>query len=153
MKAIFFIFFIFIYSFQARADEPNAWAGVGFESWIGKLPTQIVDGKALKLIETDGVKKITQKIVPAYEMDAINKYYVESLVSKIDNFIIINKCMPHNCPSELAMIVIDMNSPRIWVGLFLRDDTHSSTRWYSNGDDYSVLPNTIKQSFLERHGD
>jgi hypothetical protein len=153
MKAIFFLFSIFIYSFQLHATESNVWAGVKLESWVGKLPTQVVGGTNLKLIEADGIKKIIHEIVPDYEMNAINKYDVESLVSKIDNFIIINKCMPHNCPSELTMIVIDMKSPRIWVGLFLRDDSHSSTRWYSNGDDYSVLPNTIKQSFLERHGD
>lgn len=66
-------------------------------------------------------------------------------------FLVIEKCMPHNCPSAFATIVIDLNQKRLWVGLFSRDETRTSTRWYGNADDYSVLPEVIRQGFVDRH--
>ena len=80
-------------------------------------------------------------------------YDTETPIKMIDNFMLINKCKPHNCPSELAMIVIDLQKKRVWAGFFSREAGHVSTRWYSNSDDYSVLPSAIKQEFLTKHGD
>lgn len=152
-KILLIITSIFLYTSVAYANETHAWIGSELLKWVNQYPSQKVNGEKTALLDMPVIKKTLKEILPKTELRTLKTYDVESLVDKIDNFIVVNKCMPHDCPSELAMVVIDLERQRLWVGFFLREESRTSTRWYSNGDDYSILPDTIKQAFLKRHGD
>lgn len=71
---------------------------------------------------------------------------------RVDDYLVIDKCRPHACPSDAAMVVIDLTSDRLWVGFFTRRRSGVATRWYGNQDDWNTLPPTIGTDFLKRHG-
>src|SRR5688500_17323246 len=66
------------------------------------------------------IKKILQKTVPSSELKDMNKYDVETLIKKVDHYLVIKKCMPHNCSAELAMVIIDAKI-QIYGRVFLRE--------------------------------
>jgi len=135
----------------AHADQSSVWGKEAVSSWVGKYPSDIPSGGKASLLGQGEVNKTLQQILPPFEQKNWMAYDVESTIKQVDHFLVIDKCMPHNCPSAFATIVIDLNQKRLWVGLFSRDATRTSTRWYGNTDDYSVLPEAIRQEFINRH--
>jgi hypothetical protein len=133
-----------------HADQSSVWGKEAVSSWAGKYPSDISGGKA-SLLGHGEVNKTLQQVLPTFEQKNWIAYDAESTIKQVDHFLVIEKCMPHNCPSAFATIVIDLNQKRLWVGLFSRDATRTSTRWYGNADDYSVLPEVIRQGFINRH--
>jgi len=91
-------------------------------------------------------------LLPSADWKALAGYDVEDPIEQKGDFLVINKCMPHDCPAAFAMIVIDTSKPRIWVGFFQRETNRVSTKWYGNADDYSVLPDDVRQEFLSNLG-
>jgi len=134
------------------SDIPR-WDEQALAQWIEKYPTSVINGKKRSILGETNIKKILQKTVPASELKELNKYDVETPIKQVDHYLVINKCMSHNCSAELAMVVIDLKSQRLWTGFFTREEDRISTRWYGNKDDYAALPDEIKKVFLERHGD
>ena len=135
------------------ADDEVSWSTDALSGWVGKYPTMTVNKKSVSILEEKLIKHVIEQTIPPQEQKLLSTYDAETPIKMIDNYILINKCKPHNCPSSLAMIVIDLQKKRIWAGFFLREVGRVSTRWYSNAEDYSVLPSEIKQEFLARHGD
>ena len=135
------------------ADDEVAWSADAFSWWVGKYPTMTVNKKRVSILEEKPIKYVIEQIIPPKEQKLLSTYDVETPIKVIGNFMLINICKPHNCPSDVAMIVIDLQKKRVWAGFFSRETDRVSTRWYSNADDYSVLPSEIKQEFLTRHGD
>lgn len=135
------------------ANEPATWNTKALSSWIGKYPTTTVNKKNVSILAAAPIKDILNSVVPASERKLLDSYHVETPVTQIGNFIVINKCKPHDCPSEHAMVVVDMEKQRLWAGFFTRTEHRTASRWYGNGDDYSVLPSEIQQEFRSRHGD
>ena len=136
----------------SRADGTPNWSEESLSTWVGKHPTATINGKRTSILDQAAIKKILRQILPVSERQALSAYDVETPIQQVESFLVLNKCMPHNCPAELAMIVIDLKNPRLWAGFFLREEGRTSTRWYGNTDDYSTLPTAIKQAFLARHG-
>ncbi len=121
--------------------------------WIGKYPSATAGGNKMPLLDQPLIRAILKKTLPKEELAALGRFKVEVPVREMEGFIVVNKCLPHNCPADNATVVIDVLNQRIWVGLFSREEARVSTRWYSIADDYSVLPDSIKKDFLARHGD
>ena len=138
---------------SAYADGMPSWNEEALSAWVGKYPTTTTNGKTVSILDQAEVRKILYKILPASERKALGFYDVEAPIRQVEGFLVVNKCLPHYCPAELAVIVIDLKNPRLWAGFFLRQEGRTSTRWYSNADDYSVLPEEIRRDFLARHGD
>ena len=153
MKLFFIALLISAWSLlpAAHADQTTVWGKEALSSWVGKYPSDITSSGKASLLGHGEVNKALQQILPASEQKNWMAYDVESTIKQVDHFLVIEKCMPHNCPSAFATIVIDLNQKRLWVGLFSRDETRTSTRWYSNVDDYSALPEAIRQGFVDRH--
>ncbi|HEY5707495.1 MAG TPA: hypothetical protein VIS96_18200 [Terrimicrobiaceae bacterium] len=129
------------------------WTADALSAWIGKYPTTMANGMKSSILEQEFIKHYLNQAIPEKERRLLNSYDVETPVRQIGSFIVLTKCRPHNCPSELAMIVIDLRKPRLWAGFFSRETGRISTRWYGNADDYSVLPPAIQREFVALHGD
>jgi hypothetical protein len=121
--------------------------------WVDKYPSDKLGPRSSGLLDQPEIRGILSKLLPKAESAELAKYDTEAPVTKFGNYVIINKCLPHNCPAAMAMLVIDVTGKKLWVGLFSRKDQGASTRWYGNADDYSKLPDEIKKEFLSRHGD
>jgi hypothetical protein len=135
------------------ANDPVSWNAKSFSPWVGKYPTTTVNKKSVSILEVAPIKEVLHTVVPAGERKLLDSYHVETPITRIGNFIVINKCKPHDCPSDHAMVVVDMEKQRLWAGFFTRAENRTALRWYGNGDDYSVLPLEIQQEFRSRHGD
>ena len=129
------------------------WSTDALLRWVGKYPTTTVNQQRSGILEEGSIQYFLRRVIPQKERQLLNSYHIETPVRRMGSFIVITKCKPHNCPSELAMVVIDLKKPRLWAGFFSREGGRISTRWYGNVDDYSVLPRAIKREFLARHGD
>lgn len=127
-------------------NENLAW-------WIGKYPTSAIDGQNVHILALAPLKQVLDQAVPVKERQLLSTYKVETPITAVGDFLVINQCKPHDCPSELATVVIDLKKKRLWAGFFSRRAGYVSTRWYGNADDYSVLPAQVRQEFLARHGD
>jgi hypothetical protein len=152
MKLFFFALLISALGLlpAVHADQSTVWGKEAVSSWVGKYPSDITSGKT-SLLGQGEVNKMLLQILPAFEQKNWIAYDVESTIKQVDHFLVIDKCMPHNCPAAFASIVVDLNQKRVWVGLFSRDETRTSTRWYGNANDYSSLPEAIRQEFINRH--
>lgn len=135
------------------ADGVPAWNKEALTAWINKYPTVIKNGRRVGFLEQAPISNIIREILPKWETKSLASYDVESPIKQIDNYLVATKCMPHNCPSEFAFIIVDLEKPRLWAGFFSRDYNKTSTRWYGNTDDYSILPVAIRHAFLAHHGD
>jgi hypothetical protein len=133
------------------ADDGMVWS-TDLSWWVEKYPTTTVNKKMISILKEKSIKNVIEKTIPPKEMKLLGAYDAETPIKVINNFMVISKCRPHNCPADFAMIVIDLKQKRIWAGFFSRESSRVSTRWYGNVDDYSVLPSEIKQEFVAKHG-
>ena len=113
-------------------DDISKWNEQSLTEWVDKYPTSTINGKRKSILSEEYIKTILQKTIPPAELKKLNKYDVVTPIEKIDHYLIVNKCMAPNCPAELAMVVIGLKAPVIWVGFFEREE--------------------IKKMFLSRHG-
>lgn len=98
------------------------------------------------------MSKALTALLPASEAKRLGEFDTEAPVRRTDDYLIVDKCRPHSCPADAAMIVIDLRSDRIWAGFFTRGAASVATRWYGNRDDWNALPAAIVTDFLKRHG-
>ena len=121
-------------------------------AWVGKYPSDAPTAHAGPLLQQATLRKTLKMLLPKPEAALLAKFDSEALVRRVDDYLVIDKCRPHACPSDAAMIVIDLTSDRVWAGFFTRKSTGVATRWYGNQDDWNALPPAIVTDFLNRHG-
>jgi len=124
-----------------------------YSYWVDKYPSEKSPNNQIDLLNQPALKKTLRNLLPQQELRSLSKYTVETPTRKVENYLIVNRCRPHNCSAETATIVIDLDSTKIWAGFFTREANRVTTRWYGSDEDYSVLPESIKKDFLARHGD
>jgi hypothetical protein len=137
-------------SLSAQAQTP-LWGDLG--GWVGQYPTSRAGGKVTRILDLPAIRTQLRKLLSAADQKLLGSLDVEGPIASQDGFLVIDKCKPHNCPAERAMVVLDTKATRLWVGFFERRAAAVSTRWYGNADDYVALPASILQQFRERHGD
>jgi len=135
-----------------HAGSTPGWDKGVLLSWVGKYPAEIKGGHKIGLLNQPVIGDALRALLPSADWKALAGYDVEDPIEQKGDFLVINKCMPHDCPAAFAMIVIDTSKPRIWVGFFQRETNRVSTKWYGNADDYSVLPDDVRQEFLSNLG-
>lgn len=121
-------------------------------AWVGKYPSDTPVAKSGPLLEQPVLRKALKALLPAPEAARLRGFDSEAPVRRVDDYLVIDKCRPHECPSDAAMIVVDLRSDRLWAGFFTRSSTSVATRWYGNRDDWNALRPTIVDGFLKRHG-
>jgi hypothetical protein len=133
------------YAADADVDSPLL-------AWVGKYPSETPVAKAGPLLQQPALRKALKALLPAPEAARLGRFDTEAPVRRVEDYLVIDKCRPHECPSEAAMIVVDLRSDRLWAGFFTRSAAGVATRWYGNRDDWNALPPSIVEGFLKRHG-
>lgn len=147
----FLISLTFIIGHASAAHAGDDWMFAG--NWVGKYPSVPIGDAKSGLLSQPAIKAALKKLLPKSETSNLSWLTSEVPVREIEGLVVVNKCRPHNCPSDMAMVVIDAKKARLWIGFFTREESRVSTRWYANDEDYSILPESIKTDFLVRHGD
>jgi len=121
-------------------------------AWVGKHPSDKPVAGQGPLLAQPRLRDGLRKLLPPAEHALLAKLDVESQVRQSGDFLVIDKCLPHDCPAQQAMIVVDLKTERLWAAFFTHTDGHVWTRWYGNVDDYNAVPQDIQTDFLKRHG-
>ena len=132
----------------ANAADNN----VVLATWVGKYPSDTPIAKAGSLLLQSPLRATLKAMLPRPEAALLDQFDNESLVRQAGHYLVVDKCRPHDCPADAAMIVIDLESTKVWAAFFTRTAASVSTRWYGNQDDYDALPEDIRTGFLKRHG-
>jgi hypothetical protein len=147
MKVVTAFLLSFLLVVSVRADAP--WGDLS--GWIGKYPSdQAVNGG---ILEIPSIAVGLRKVLSDSDRKLLKALTSETPIQTKDQFVLVEKCRPHNCPADRVMIVLDTKEARLWVGFFQRRANSVATRWYGSADDYVVLPPSILQLFRDRHAD
>ena len=120
-------------------------------AWVGKHPSDKPVAGQGALLAQPRLRDGLRKLLPAPERALLAKLDVEAQVRQVGDFLVIDKCLPHDCPAQQAMLVVDLKSDRLWAAFFTHTDGRVSTRWYGSVDDYNAVPPEIQTDFLKRH--
>lgn len=143
------LFLILLFVLTSPAQAVDSWAGAA--DWTGKYPSDKLRPNGPGLLDYPPIKTALRKVVPKTELLALKTFDVETPVRRMGDYLVLSKCLPHNCPADNAMVVIDLKSERIWAGFFTREEHRISTRWYGNVEEYTVLPDEIRAQFQASH--
>jgi hypothetical protein len=103
------------------------------------------------LWQEPAVRKSLSTLLSRTDLKRLDSIFAaEKQIVKIGRFIVVEQCMPHNCPNAHAMVILDTEDRRLWVGFYERNVGLVSTRWYG-WDDYSLLPSPILERFRRGH--
>jgi hypothetical protein len=120
-------------------------------SWVGKYPTIDEAGHKRRLWEQPAVRSSLQTLLDRADLEKLDSTFgIAKPVVQVDHFIVVEQCLPHNCPSDHAMVVLDTEHRRMWVGFYERTEKVVSTRWYGS-EDYILLPTAILETFRRAH--
>jgi hypothetical protein len=72
----------------------------------------------------------------------IGALHVESLIRKVDGMIVVEQCMPHDCGANRAIIAIDPDTARLFVGLRRWGPRRFETKWVGSENE-TTLPASI----------
>jgi hypothetical protein len=136
------------------AQPAHATDWKDLHTWQGSYPVKLDQGKRSDILQDKRIAPILRRLLSPKEQIALKQYTTSAPIALIDgHFLVIENCKPHDCPSEFAMVVLDTENTKLWVGLFLREEAQVMTHWVGSADDYTRLPGAILNAFREKHGD
>src|ERR1700712_359888 len=133
---------------MAAPPGPAPWGDVS--TWAGKNPTDQTTKPPKRLLAIPSIQAEIHRLLSATDRGRLAALVVEKPVLVRNNFVLVAKCMAHDCGGQNAMVVIDPRLARIWVGFFFRADNLVSTRWFGTTDSL-VLPESVMTAFAAMH--
>jgi len=65
-------------------------------------------------------------------------------IELVSDHLMINRCRPHACPSENAILAVNLHDGSMHVGFWNKDEQNSrKIRWFSTKGNYKDLPKEI----------
>lgn len=134
-------------AFSHAAGPP--WYDLRF--WVGRYPTIQEAGHTRRLWEQPVVQTSLRTLLSQADLKRLDSIFaVSKRIVQIGHFIVVEECLPHNCPSAHAIVVFDTQERLTWVGFYERTKDAVSTRWYGS-EDYTLLPGAILERFRRDH--
>jgi hypothetical protein len=118
--------------------------------WVGRYPTDRQIHPPARLFNTQVVRAGLQRLLTQVDRSHLRALSVETPIEQSGPFLVVRKCMPHDCGNQNAMVVLDGDARRMWVGLFARTPAVTSTRWFGTSD-FHDLPAEVLKSFDDQH--
>ena len=140
-KCVITLFILTGVTADAKTNSSSFPEWGNLSSWVGQYPVQKHHKEILKLQK---IKFYLDRILTASDQKLLRLYQTMSPIQLKGDFLVISQCRPHDCPGELAVIVIDTKKTRIWVGFHERTSKYVSSRWIGNDDDFTILPVSIR---------
>jgi hypothetical protein len=121
-------------------------------NWVGRYPTSN-DKRLQSFFEAPEVKKALKKMLTPSQLKRLtDTYAVTTPIQLIQDHVVVACCKPHNCPSEHAMLVVDLKRERFHIGFYrgyYQDKT--TLEWISSDGEFQDLPKEIQQEFYYGH--
>jgi hypothetical protein len=118
---------LFVYPAPSPAGRPP-WGDLS--SWVGEYPTKQESGHVKHLWREPAVRQSLSSLLSQTDLKRLESILsAEKRILKINNFIVVEQCMPHACPSAHAMVILSTEDRRLWVGFYERTRSLVSTRW------------------------
>jgi len=136
------------------AASPDLGAALCFApaDWVGRYPTD-KDASGRTFLKLPCVARQLRALLPAAKLKRfLGALTVQGPIEQEGKYLAHTACRPHDCPSDHAMLVIDLERSRFFVGLYLRRRPQGSiTEWYASDGDPSELPAEIVARFSHQH--
>ncbi|WP_156924528.1 hypothetical protein [Derxia gummosa] len=144
--------FIFLALSGAWLPSHAVLALPDLSDWIGKYPSDRIAPSGRTMLSIPEIKAALGQLLPRHELKTLSEFDVETPVRRTGGYLIVEKCRPHECSADFAVLVFSEPDGRLWVALFNRSKERVSSRFYGNSDDWSVLPDDVKSVFSTRLG-
>ena len=133
------------------------WAGMAVSApwgdlrdWVGAYPTDQAASPPRRLLRLPAISAQLRKLLQPTDLSRLASYRVEQPIQSVDGFVVVMQCMPHDCGDHHAMVVIDQEQARMWVGFFSRGPAAVSTKWFGSTE-HQKLPGSVIKLFDSSH--
>jgi hypothetical protein len=121
------------------------------DGWAGKY-SHDTDTNGRTLFQIPAVQAALSHLLTKQDLKRLTETYsVSAPVSLIQDFLIVPQCMPHCCPCEHAMLVIDLPRGVFRVGFYKRESEKVTIQWFSSEGEFQALPKEIQDEFYYSH--
>jgi hypothetical protein len=136
---------VFLLGLHAKGASPD------LENWTGKY-SHDTDTSGHTLFQVPAVQTGLSHLLTKQDLKRLTETYsVSAPVSLIQGFLVVPQCMPHCCPCEHAMLVIDLRRGVFHVGFYKRKSEKVTIQWFSSEGEFQTLPKEIQDEFYYSH--
>jgi hypothetical protein len=126
-------------------------APLDLAGWAGKY-SHDTDANGHTLFQVPAVHAALSHLLTKQDLKRLTETYsVSSPVSLIQGFLVVPQCMPHCCPCEHAMLVIDLRRGAFHVGFYKHEAEKVTIQWFSSEGEFQALPKEIQDEFYYSH--
>jgi hypothetical protein len=126
-------------------------ASLDLDGWAGKY-SHDTDANGHTLFQVPAVQTALSHLLTKQDLERLTETYsVSAPVSLIQGFLIVPQCMPHCCPCEHAMLVIDLRRGAFHVGFYKHEAKKVTIQWFSSEGEFQALPKEIQDEFYYSH--
>jgi hypothetical protein len=125
------------------------------KKWVGHYPSELIGKDSTDFFNVPEVKESLKRILKPPDLALLTTTLtVESPIYRIDGYLAIERCCPHDCPNENAIVLVGLERYSTVVVFFKNDPSvipEKATRCYSSGQQLSGLSDSIKERILLMH--
>jgi hypothetical protein len=126
-------------------------ASLDLKSWVGKY-SHDTDANGHTLFQIPEVRaELNRLLTKEYLKRLTDTYSVGSPIGLIQGFLVVQQCMPHCCPCEHAMLVIDPGRSAFHIGFYKRESRKVTVKWISSEGEFQALPKEVQDEFYYGH--
>jgi hypothetical protein len=120
-------------------------------NWVGRYPFD-TDNQKHTIYQTPKVQAALKRLLTPEELKLLTSTYSEcSPITRIQDYLVIGGCMPHCCPCEHAMLVIDLPHDWFHVGFYRHEAGKNTVKWISSAGEFQDLPKEVQEEFYFGH--
>ena len=133
---------LIVLSFLAVSAEASS---LDLTNWVRAYPDQ-------RFFNAPEIKKPLKKMLTPDQWKRLTETYsVMSQIQLIQDNLVAECCMPHDCPGENAMLVIDLKRMRFYVGFYDYHQQKTTIVWISSEGEFYDLPKAVQDEFYYEH--
>jgi len=126
------------FAHPAAAQSDASWQAL--RSLVGSYPSVSPAGGKSPLMKTAPVRDALAALLTPAQRAELNTYAVSPPVAAIGKDLVAQFCLPHDCGSESAFMVIDPDTQTIWIAFYTSDGKIFHTNWTGTADPANVPP-------------
>jgi hypothetical protein len=125
--------------------------GASLDGWVGKYSHDI-DTNGHTLFQVPEISTALNRLLTKEDLKRLtDTCSVGSQIRLIQGFLVAQQCMPHCCPCEHAMLVIDLSRNAFHIGFYKAENKKVTVKWISSEGEFQALPKEIQDEFYYSH--
>ncbi len=134
--SILFTFSLIYSAHPATAQTVGNWQAL--RSLVGSYPSLSPQPGKPPLMDTEPVRHALAALLTPAQRAKLKTYAVSPPVTAIGKDLIAQFCLPHDCGSKSAFMVIDPDAQNIWIAFYSSDGKIFQTNWTGTADPANV---------------